>query len=367
MAQVYKSANGEKWVVRFYYEGKKVELRDPSKVGMPEKSWSTKDITYRQMKRLGETIQLKYEEDMEKSKYESELPNLPFSELCKQFLIYKKTLVSDGTFRVAQSVIKNHISPFFGSERIRDSLTRTKLSEYRNWLASTDLTANMKNQALSKFSEMVEYFTALGYSTPELLSGATAFLKPFRQERTAVTVRDFWTKEEWEKFISTIKDFRMKVLYEVAYWCALRINELLGLRYSDFDFEQGMVYIQRQKLHNGKVGLPKTASSVGKVKVRKEVLEDVKRLMEMDGSTDGFVFEISDAGLRLRFDSDIKKAGVKRIVFHGLRHSMATRMLWSGLNATQVSHHLRHANPSITMQVYVHFIPGSDRDVIDQL
>lgn len=367
MAQVYKSENGEKWVVRFYHEGKKVEIRNPSKVGMPEKFWSVKDIPYKRMKRLGETIQLKYEEEMEKAKSENELPNLPFGELCKQFLLYKEGLVSAGTFRAAKSIITNHVAMFFGNDRIRDSLTRNRLSQYRTWLSSAGLTTNMKNQALSKFSEMIEYFTALGYATPELLSGATAFLKPFRQERTAVTARDFWTKEEWETFISTIKDFRMKVLYEVAYWCALRINELLGLKYSDFDFEEGTVYIQRQKLRNGKEGLPKTASSVGKVKVRKEALEDVKKLKEMDGGNGGYIFEISDTSLRLKFDADIKKAGVKRIVFHGLRHSMATRMLWSGLNPTQVSHHLRHANPSITMQVYVHFIPGNDKEAIDKI
>jgi len=367
MAQVYKVASGRKWAVRFYYDGKKVEIRDPRKIGLKEEYWSTASITEKAMVRQSEIIRVKYIETLKKEQENSELPNLPFSELVWEYLRYKEGLVSWETYRVTKSLIDNHVSVFFGEGKIKDCLTRSRISEYRDWLSKSGCSTNIKNLSLSKLGEMIDYFSAKGYATSETFSAVSAFLKPFKAERVPVTVKEFWTKDEWEKFIGTITDFRMKVLYEVAYWCALRIGEVLGLRYSDFDFEGKTLYIQRQKIDGGKYTCPKTASSNGKVKVRSEVLEDVKKLMEEDGGGDAQLFDICEMSLRRRFESDIEKAGVKKIVFHGLRHSMATRMLWSGMNATEVSHHLRHANPSITMQVYVHYIPEKNESRIDSL
>lgn len=367
MAQVYKVASGRKWAVRFYYEGKKVEVRDPRKIGMTEEYWSTASITEKAMMRNSEIIRAKYIETLKKEKENSELPNLPFSELVWEYLRYKEGLVGWETYRATKSIVDNHVAPFFDEEKIKDCLTRNRISEYREWLSKADCSTKMKNLSLSKFGEIIDYFSARGYATSETFSAVSAFLKPFKAERVPVTTKEFWTKDEWEKFISMVEDQRMKTLYEVAYWCALRIGEVLGLRYSDFDFDKKTVYIQRQRADNGKYTCPKTASSVGKVKVRTEVIEDVKKLMEEDGGGDAQLFDMNETTLRNRLANDIAKAGVKSITFHGLRHSMATRMLWSGMNVTEVSHHLRHANPSITMQVYVHYIPEKNENKIDSL
>jgi integrase len=55
-----------------------------------------------------------------------------------------------------------------------------------------------------------------------------------------------------------------------------------------------------------------------------------------------------------QFLYDTNLAGVKRILFHDLRHTHATIMLEIGESAKVVSERLGHANVSITLDKYSH-------------
>ena len=53
------------------------------------------------------------------------------------------------------------------------------------------------------------------------------------------------------------------------------------------------------------------------------------------------------------------------IRLHDLRHSHATILLTAGVPVHVVSQRLGHASPVITLQVYAHVVPGSQRDAAD--
>lgn len=54
-------------------------------------------------------------------------------------------------------------------------------------------------------------------------------------------------------------------------------------------------------------------------------------------------------------------------VNHGLRHSMASRMINQGVNILVVSKHLRHASTQQTLNTYAHLFPNLNKDIIDKL
>jgi integrase len=58
------------------------------------------------------------------------------------------------------------------------------------------------------------------------------------------------------------------------------------------------------------------------------------------------------------FSTLIKKAGVKRITFHGLRHTCATLLIADGVPIPVVSERLGHTKVSMTANVYAHVLPG---------
>jgi integrase len=58
----------------------------------------------------------------------------------------------------------------------------------------------------------------------------------------------------------------------------------------------------------------------------------------------------------------IKTAELRRIKFHGLRHTAATLALKAGIDAKVVQERLGHKNIGITMDVYAHVLPSMQRD-----
>jgi len=60
------------------------------------------------------------------------------------------------------------------------------------------------------------------------------------------------------------------------------------------------------------------------------------------------------------FDQRVKRAGLPRITFHGLRHSYVTMLLRAGQPLRVVSQRAGHSSPTVTSSVYAHVLPGDD-------
>ena len=88
------------------------------------------------------------------------------------------------------------------------------------------------------------------------------------------------------------------------------------------------------------------------------------------GNPDEFVFFIkhtSRTTARRILIEHIKISEVKKIKFHGLRHSMASRMINKGLNPLIVSKHLRHSSTQQTLDTYSHLFPNVTNGIMDEI
>jgi integrase len=56
---------------------------------------------------------------------------------------------------------------------------------------------------------------------------------------------------------------------------------------------------------------------------------------------------------------------VPPIRLHDLRHTHATVLLLAGVPVHVVSQRLGHANPTVTLTVYAHVMPGNQRDAAE--
>ena len=91
------------------------------------------------------------------------------------------------------------------------------------------------------------------------------------------------------------------------------------------------------------------------------------------GSTAGYVFTTAQGGpidptnLTRAFTTLLRKAGLRRIRFHDLRHSTATLLLEQGVELVVIKELLGHAHIGVTATVYAHVRLRLQRDAIDTL
>ncbi len=143
----------------------------------------------------------------------------------------------------------------------------------------------------------------------------------------------------------------------------LRLSEMLGLQWSDFDWENKAVTIQRNA-YRGAIDEVKTASSKAKLEVADELIElllDWRVKIKREGEEEcPWVFanpatEVPYLGpsIQQRWLRPAGEAiGVKGVGFHTFRHSHKTWLDAEGTPMGVMKDLLRHSNISVTMNVY---------------
>jgi len=154
----------------------------------------------------------------------------------------------------------------------------------------------------------------------------------------------------------------------VAVTTGVRRGELLGLRWSDIDLKGARLTVN-QSLERlaGKTTFksPKTAGSRRTITLPGITVE---ALRQHQGIRAALVFAHPDGSpwdpdsLTKAFDKLVRECGVRRITFHGLRHTHISHQLMDGVHVKVVSERAGHANVTTTLSVYAAFIPTLQAD-----
>jgi integrase len=63
----------------------------------------------------------------------------------------------------------------------------------------------------------------------------------------------------------------------------------------------------------------------------------------------------------------LRRASLRRITFHSLRHSCASAMIAAGAPITEIQHRLGHASPATTLRIYSHWFRDTETHTADRL
>jgi integrase len=179
---------------------------------------------------------------------------------------------------------------------------------------------------------------------------------------------------EIKKLIDSTDDNHYRLIIQVAVFTGMRQGEILGLKWGDLDWNSRQIHVRRA-WKEGQFSEPKTRTSIRKVDVPALLIHDLKKwkLRCPKGELDlmfpnGAGNPESHANLLQRgFYPALRRAGLRKVHFHGLRHSYASLMLANGEDIVRVSRLLGHANPTITLNVYAHMLPREHYGSTDRL
>jgi len=166
-----------------------------------------------------------------------------------------------------------------------------------------------------------------------------AKIKKYREPNSTERIL---TPDEMRRLIDAAGPELRPVLL-IALNTGMRRGEILGLRWKAVDFVKGFILIEDSK-----------SGKARKVPMNGPVFH-LLRGMSQEGE---FVFSGPGAqghvmDIKTAFGGACRRAGIKGLRFHDLRHTAASRMIEAGVDLVTVSRILGHASIQMTMR-YVH-------------
>lgn len=199
------------------------------------------------------------------------------------------------------------------------------------------------------------------------------------------------SQEEVKSFLE-VTDIGLHAEYfRTAVVTGMRPGELAGLSWPDIDFKNGTISVQRSLVWRGKVGegwfLEPTKTERGRREITipdslVNALSELKKRqdarMKLAGDrylNHAFVFAnklgnpvYPGTFVKSVFKVALVRAGLpKRIRLYDLRHTCATLLLKDGEHIKVVSERLGHSNVRMTLEIYVHVLPGMQRDAANRM
>lgn len=308
------------------------------------------------------------------------VPTLTIGEYLPLWLETRKPAIRTKTAHHYASIIKNHIFPALARVHL-DELTLRQVEDYYTQLKRRGIGVRTIQIIHNILHSSLEKATRYGYIQKNPTQGATLPRYHFDEMRVL-------SMKQVNVFLSEAKKYPSYALYHLAIVTGMRMGELLGLRWSDLDWEAGSIEIRRQRQYVPGEGItlvePKTRSGKRTIllgqntmqtlrqhKLEQEALQASGKWKDMDLIFPNSVGKPGDASnIRQEYNKILNNAGIPRIRFHDLRHTAASILLNHNIPVIVVSHILGHSKPSVTLDLYGHVLTDMQEEaatVMDKL
>ena len=180
-------------------------------------------------------------------------------------------------------------------------------------------------------------------------------------------------EEQLDAFLTAVKqDAVRKAFFYTELTTSLRLGEICGLMWQDFDEKAGTLKILRSVNvpKAGELEIGETKTSQGRRTIRLPP-STVQRLRERKKhAVSQWIFPeplapekpVRPSAAYYWMKRILREAGLPEIRFHDLRHTFATHALTSGVDAKTLSGILGHTKASFTLDTYTHVTPDMQQE-----
>ena len=264
--------------------------------------------------------------------------------------------------------LERDIVPYFGKKRLTEIEPRD-IEQFAGYLATK---RNLSPSSVRLVIAPLRAMLATAFEEGLIRSNPAANLRLAQTcKHEATEDVKAMTATELADVVSEIPD-AYRLFFRVLAESGMRIGEAIAVRWTDIDFDQGRVRVQR-RWYKGAYGLPKSKYGVRSIPLSTTLLRDLWKARESAGTieADTLAFttptgdRLDTSNLRRRvLKPAALRAGVAWVGFHSFRHTCATILFHRGLNAKQVQMWLGHHSPAFTLSTYVHLL-SDDLPAID--
>lgn len=260
-----------------------------------------------------------------------------------------------------QNIYKKHIKPSFGNKR----LNKIKVSDINVWKNKLYLELGLSSKRVNDIKKV------LGTIIEDAVRDEIIPSNPVRKSRLLPPHQ----QKEVEPFsldeINLILHSAIgqdENLIATLFMTDIRTGELIGLKWSDIDFDKREISIRRT-IGRGIENTPKTISSNRTIPILNPLFAYLENQFKITGDKNSYVY-LNINGNHF-FDSKnirdglwkkvLKKAKVIYRIIYQTRHTFCSINLQNGEDLIWVSRILGHKNPRITLEKYSKYIPTNSR------
>ena len=315
--------------------------------------------------------------------------NQMLSQHVAQWLEANRPNIAVTTYDQYFSILVNHIQPYFDSKRITVSkLTAGDLEDYYAFKIQNGLSPN----SVIKHHAMIR--TALQWAVKHRYIREN--VADFAQKPSHVRYRgsEPYSVQEIENLLQLTACEPIAVPIFLASFYGLRRSEVLGLRWSAIDFDQGTIRISTtvvKEKHNGEIrtvvreNTTKSETSMRMLPLCQYTYQYFLNLQQSQAyqrnlcgacydqrfldfvCVDQMGTLIQPDYVSQKFQQILHKYGLRDIRFHDLRHSCATIMLYLGYTLKDIQTWLGHSNYNFTADTYIHSGAGAHKQMAQSL
>jgi integrase len=280
----------------------------------------------------------------------------------------KKGKISEATLANHKTMLNKHILPRFGEYRIR-AIGAAQVQEWLDGFAGTS--QSMVDKLYTMIKTLFRYAVVRGVTARDV---TMALQKP---EPAKKEPRRALTDEETAAVLTTIDEHPEGLFLAVLYYFGLRPSEARGVQWDDFDWEAGLLHVQRGIVYVSGA----TIETDLKTKAANRYISIPEELGKLahDRRGEGWVFHGKDGGplcqntakrmwMRLMVDAGLVEERPKplgrgkelwqrytqTITPYYLRHNYITMLYDAGVDAVTAMRIVGHADYQTTINIYTH-------------
>ena len=337
--------------------------------------------TMKEAKQAERNLLLDVEENGLPSNQSDGFQNPTFEELASLWLENYKTTVKPSTFENVRSKVEKITEEHFKELKLK----KITVAYCQRVVIELSKTYVLYNHYLSVVNRIFKYAVLMG------ILDSNPFDKVIKPKSKQVQRKgNFLTKEELKEFLKLAQTATLSYFFPLVHlmsYTGLRQGEALALKWSDIDFENKKITVdktatrikekqtlQTPKTKNSKrvISIDPTTLSILKSWKKDQIKIYFKNGKHFEGD-DNFIFTNQRGDwvhihnfipYFKRFVSDHK---LKPITPHGLRHTHASLLFSAGVEPKNISDRLGHSTVQITLDLYTHITEEQRTDTVEKL
>lgn len=293
---------------------------------------------------------------------------MTFGEYWPRYEEKKKGFVKDTSLAAYRLNWRRHLAPFFGDIEM-DDIKNSTIQRYVDYKIAEGLSVHCVQDHIVTLKNMLK----LWHLEQDRPISTFTIIWPSKSTYGTKT-REKYTDEEIGKLIEYCKrsDSNFCKIVALGAMTGLRIGELCGLQFGDFDFDESTVSVHRTvgRIYIGEnktelyVNPPKCGASERSIPIPPWLNKYFKSYQKLYNIDDAQYISSADSSdktpfleprvFRSRFKSLCSKVGIPYRSFHSLRHSYASRLLQAKVDIRTTAELLGHSDVNTTLNIYAH-------------